>query len=95
MKGYQAFLAIFCIIYSNLVFFKLNKKLKEFFFLFKANFENVNSLTCKSGFAISQPGSSELKTYFSNTAGTDNCGASGAANPSSEPKGCHVIICFL
>ncbi|RNA10823.1 hypothetical protein BpHYR1_014702 [Brachionus plicatilis] len=68
MKGYQVFLAIFCIIYAQL--------------------SSVQSLSCKVGFGISEPGSHELKTYFDNTVTANNCGTSSASNPSSEPKGC-------
>ncbi|RNA13726.1 hypothetical protein BpHYR1_023294 [Brachionus plicatilis] len=68
MKGYQVFLAIFCIIYAHL--------------------GRVQSLSCKVGFGISQPGSHELKTYFDSTVTTNNCGTSGASNPVLEPRGC-------
>ncbi|RNA01026.1 hypothetical protein BpHYR1_017954 [Brachionus plicatilis] len=53
-----------------------------------AHFSSVQSLTCKFGFGISEPGSHELKTYFDNSGAVDNCGVSGASNPVSEPKGC-------
>ncbi|RNA06010.1 hypothetical protein BpHYR1_041317 [Brachionus plicatilis] len=71
--------------------------MKNFIFLLAigvllAQFSNVYSLKCRSGFGISQPGSEEVKYYYDNATPQLDCPGTINTNPANQPKGCYKNV---
>lgn len=48
------------------------------------------SIKCKIGFGISEPNSDNVKYYYSNAPGAEECGNDADANPVNHAVGCYV-----
>lgn len=100
MNRYKQLLAIFCIVFSKFKTY-LNIYLIGYFLslIFKVQFKVVYFLKCRSGFGISEPGSTKIKTFFNNTTPQPDCisrsnsnRTSNTSNPVLRPVGCFVIF---